>query len=591
MRASRPELSINIPPPDSAFDTERGSASTLASTTSSTEASVCQGNSPVSASQSSRIPRMSISKGSRAHAPTLSSTLKQTKSTQTLRSPKAPKRANEIERSSVSRATGARSLRHVRTVDSLGSTPILPDRKSREASIPVSVTGTAGVTSVTTTAIERVAQHRNVNLLTSCLQNTTLDTQRLIQPAQNTNASSPTSRATSTSTVRAPRAIDDPASTDCAVIYSRKQLHDSSMHFWSLKSTLSRYSNNSIVGGIHSSDADDEYDGSTTSAPGPENDVLNISPARGRSAEYNPSVRRATVSEVSVQSSLASDLRATAPEFVPGCSDTTAENDITGQAGAIPDMYALDSYGIPWFYHMYPAPWLFPPMYATNHRFKSPKKFRHKKQRPTINSPIENKKAQDEVLPSIETQTNASGVDTSVPQLEGSNENADISTYQKSTTTSGDACSTGASPYVKPSEGPFATQFDMIARQTALQASSNTTPAPHVDLTNIRNVPTHDPLRQPHTHSYNTVTSRRHHLRLAGNGLYGGRGNAGVPLYATAPFPDPVPPMGRPTEQCGKDPKADVGYNIGTNACGTIEIEKAAEHGGEQSCNTCEPDH
>lgn len=145
-------------------------------------------------------------------------------------------------------------------------------------------------------------------------------------------------------------------------------------------------------------------------------------------------------------------------------------------------------------------------------------------------------------------------------------------------------------PYVKASDGPFSTQLDMIARQTALQAKTNTVQLPKVDLTTIRNVPAQDELLQGHTQGYNGVPSRRRDHRQVGNGLYGGRGNVGVPLYATAPFPIPVPPMGRPVEQPGGH-NTYGRYTVGTQGCGTIEIERAAEHGGSLACNSCEPDH
>lgn len=146
--------------------------------------------------------------------------------------------------------------------------------------------------------------------------------------------------------------------------------------------------------------------------------------------------------------------------------------------------------------------------------------------------------------------------------------------------------------HLNSSVSPFATQFDIVSRQAALQSNTNTTQRlSQVDLTNIRNVPPHEPLRRVHGQHYGTMPSRRRNYRQAGNGLYGGRGNVGVPLYATMPFPDPVPPMGRPLESNLGISDAYVSYTIGSQACGTIEIEKAAEYGGEQACNTCEPDH
>ncbi|KAF9690674.1 hypothetical protein EKO04_011534 [Ascochyta lentis] len=532
-RASRPELSINIPSSNAMFDTEQLSASTLASV-SSTEVGTGKGLSPISPSRSSRIPRMSLSKGSSARAPTLSSTLKQTKSTQTLRSPKPAKRIDELDHSIAPKTSEARLLRQVRTLDSSGATPILLDRKIRDYSVPASVADVA-----TTVA-------------TSHLQDTTLGPRQAHQP---THSSSMLSRATSTSTIRAPRAVDDPASADSAVIYSRKKPFD--------------------MGISNSSDADDEYDDSPVSVPGSGDGKQNTSAVRDRSAEYRPSICRATGGERSMKSSMASDLRATATEFVPGSRDVG--DGTTGQpapATELPDMYALDGYGIPWFYHMYPVPVLCPPVWS-NGRSKSPRKFRHKKQRSLVSSPIENRSAQDEILPSIETQTTA-----------GPSEGAHV---VQSVAESNAMPEAVATTYVKPSNGPFATQFDMVARQTALQDSTNITRRiPEVDLTTIRNVPTYDTL---HGQSHNTVPFRRRNHRQAGNGLYGGRGSVGVPLYATVPFPDAVPPMGRRAECHSRDPQVYFDHTTSTRACGTIEVERAAEYGGDQLCNTCAPDH
>lgn len=220
-RAPKPELSISIPLPDSAMDVERESASTLASTTSSTGASSFQGNSPGSSSLSSRIPRKSIGKGSSARAPTLSSTLKQTKSTQTLRSPKAPKRAAEADRSIVSRPAGARSLRHVRTVDSSGATPILPSRNDCDSSIPTSNV------SVTTMVTGHTAQTDGFGQLSTYLQDTAMDTGRDVQSAHSLNTYSATSRAASKSTVRTPRAVSYTSAKDSTVICSRREADDS----------------------------------------------------------------------------------------------------------------------------------------------------------------------------------------------------------------------------------------------------------------------------------------------------------------------------------------------------------------------------
>jgi hypothetical protein len=221
-RVSRPELKIRIPPPDATLDADQRSASTLPSATSSTAVSVGKGNNPgiehavghPRATTQSRIPRMSVSKGSSARAPTLSSTLKQTKSTQTLRSPKATKGKVEQKVATASKAAGMRSLRHVRTVDSTGSTPILSNRKSRDLRIPASVAST----SMRNT--QRMTCASDMDLLASYLQDTALeaagppeDPEDLPLPPSRT-----ASRATSSCTVKASQITRDLARPDSAIM-------------------------------------------------------------------------------------------------------------------------------------------------------------------------------------------------------------------------------------------------------------------------------------------------------------------------------------------------------------------------------------
>ena len=280
-----------------------------------------------------------------------------------------------------------------------------------------------------------------------------------------------------------------------------------------------------------------------------------------------------------MRSSLASDLRATATEFVPGRQDTAAtenaNNTLTNST--LPDMYALDGYGLPWFYHMYPVPWLFPPIFAKS-QSRSPKKLRPKKQRSAVTLPVDGQHTQHEVLSPVETK--AVEFCDNPPASDRAHSVGSDQKLAPDTTTN-----------IKPSDGPFSTQFDMIARQAALQPSTNARRPPKVDLMTVRNVPTHTGFFQGHVQGYNTVPSQRRNHRRSDNGLYGGRGNVGMPLYATVPFPSPVPPMGRPTAFLNRDANAYLGYTVATKACGTVEIEKAAEHGGAQACNTCEPDH
>ncbi|KAF3039697.1 hypothetical protein E8E12_002798 [Didymella heteroderae] len=500
---------------------------------------------------------MSISKGSSARAPTLSSTLKQTKSLQTLQSPKATNGKRELKAATTSKPIGTKSSRHVRTVDGTGSTPILSSCESRDYSALASVGGIA------TTDTGRTTRARGIDLLASYLQDTALEAtgppEDISLPTSAT-ASRAASRATSSSTVKAAQSTDNLARTQSVVASSLKARNSS--------------------GNVRSNDAENEHDDSTTAPP-----------TRGRSAQYQPATRRTTVSEVSMQSSSTSDLRATATEFVPALKDTSNNVADIQPPPILPDLCSLDGYGIPWFYHMYPVQWIFPPI-SNKNRSKFPKKLRPKKQQSAIDpSAVEPKHRPDtHDFTRTESTTGTSVTDGTTSALSGLRNDNTTPQRQTPDVASDDIPETATLPYSKPFAGPFSSQLDMIAHQAALQPKTNVVQPLRVDLTTISNVSTqYGYLRDP-VQSYNTLLSRRRNTRNIGNGLYGGRGNVGMPLYATAPFPMPVPPMGKPIEQTGGS-HTSVRYTIGSQGCGTMEIEKAAEYGGIRACNTCGPDH
>lgn len=236
---------------------------------------------------------------------------------------------------------------------------------------------------------------------------------------------------------------------------------------------------------------------------------------------------------------------------------------------------------------MYPVPWVFPPMF-NKIRSKSPKKFKPKKQRSGIDIPAAQQSDQAEMESLTVTAPSVENKSTSAL---GDSRNGKMSLYgQIPAAASGDVPITAPMPSSKRPDGPFSSQLDEIAHQAALQPKTNIGQPSGVDLTTIRNVSTQDDCPQIPVRGYSTVPSRRRNQRHMGNGLYSGRGNVGLPLYATAPFPMPVPPIGRPIEQAGGS-HTHVGYAIGSQGCGTVEIGRAAEHGGIQACNTCEPDH
>ncbi|KAJ4316654.1 hypothetical protein N0V94_005335 [Neodidymelliopsis sp. IMI 364377] len=450
-----------------------------------------------------------------------------------------------------------KSSRRGRTVDSSDSTPILEARESDDPEVSVSIAGVA------LRSTPRSVEIFESDVSSSHLQDLSVDSQAV---ESCNRALSSTSRATSISTVRAPRVFDDPASTDVAIIYSSKRSGE--------------------AGAFHHSNADDECDDLAISAPESGNDLQNTLPIRGRSRQFELNQRHATVGEATPQSTSSSDLRATATEFVPGRNDgcSKVENDAAAQAQILPDMYALDGYGIPWFYHLYPIPYYYPPP-PQHVRSRSPKKFRHKKQRWILNKSPERLQNESQGMEiQAETAAFSSAQDTSIEQATTTKD------AQDTTDTRDTEYVPVATPCLKPVEGPFSSQLDMVAHQTSLQNHGSTVKPSHVDLTTIRNVPSRHEPTQLNLQGHATIPTRRRTNRQAGNGLYGGRGNAGIPLYATAPFPDPVPPFGGQTEHHSRDSGAYIGYAIATKSCGIIDVEKAAEHGGARACNTCEPD-
>lgn len=316
-RPSKPELSINIPSRDSVSGATQTPVSALSSASNSPDRASSEldrpdvSNTSFSAMPSSRIPRMSSSKGSTVRAPTLSSTLKQTKSVQTLKSPKASNEATDSNRTPGSKMSPTRSPRHVRTLDSAGSTPILLDRKSRKFNIPAS---TIEVSPTETGTTSRATEDRVYGPLIRCI---TFGASAL---ADCHSIARTPSRATSTSTIRAPKADRGSSMTGVLVNASLVNLRDC-LHWLEL-------------GNVHSSDADDEYDDSAASAPSSEQDTQSALPPRGR---ITSSLRRATISDMSSHSTSASNLRATAAEFFP------AENTTPGSQGKKSSLYSINT--------------------------------------------------------------------------------------------------------------------------------------------------------------------------------------------------------------------------------------------------------
>ena len=215
---------------------------------------------------------------------------------------------------------------------------------------------------------------------------------------------------------------------------------------------------------------------------------------------------------------------------------------------------------------MYPVPWLLPSVFMKG-RSTSPRKSRPGKQRST------QYEIKHDTRPPTEHRRQASSAEASSTGAKVIFTATPAANLGKDNITSGMGSSAVGTGDARLSDSPLSVQRDMIARQAKLRTDTHTQHQPQGDLTSVRNVPVQD-LRGGHT-----SPNRRRRMHRTDNGLYGGRGNIGVPLYATAPFPNPVPPMGRPTE--------DYGPTMGLKACAVIQIEKAHELIGGHVCHAC----
>ncbi|RAQ99032.1 XLF-domain-containing protein [Stemphylium lycopersici] len=309
-----------------------------------------------------------------------------------------------------------------------------------------------------------------------------------------------------------------------------------------------------------------------------------------------------------------SDLRPTAIEFVPRTSpailptspvdepeDLAPLQDLAG----LPDMMALDRNGIPFLWYMYGVQFAYEQGFR-NGRPKSPRKHKSKVARGSQLSsgdPPRTSTTQPTgtasvtaIHPSFKTKQRSSSAEPMPPpqipahqiQAKYYYEN-EQSSFQKQRP-SHDVDDTVSS-------SPFASQINLIDQQAALSNRTNTNTPRHynIDLTRISNVglPTGPRYMQAPIHY---TMPRNHHRasRHPGNGLYGGRGNAaGVPLDATTPFPNAIPPQGRQGYGLAATGSAAdyQGYTIGKDACGIVEITNATESIGGGLCNACDSHH
>jgi hypothetical protein len=660
--ALKPKLVGKIPPSEGTSSASQNSAETLTLTSATSDSYMSNSPwGPEPAVRESRIPRVGAT--SKIAVPTRSATLKRAQSVkddlatkikimQRMQAephevplPHTPAHQIPLPETPAHQIplpkTPAPTARpHVRTVNSSGTTPII----SRTSNVECRCLGDTGASELTSDNVEQ--GHDSVDsankqvptplanrhadapapglLLVDMLG---LEALRLQAEAIPLPPSGHTSRAASNATVRASQDTRDPVLMDSSIIYSRKKSDAFGTALARPPITLPTITvmmaHTLDLGTLHL-----HNDATSAGLSRAEDSLDTTSPIRGRSDRYVPSARRQADSEHSTQSSMGSDLRADAPVFVyngarqaaPQAAPTTTPYNAAPTAtpseaapdgttlvplAALqdlpdlpPDISAVDANGIPWLFYMYQTQFAYEQGFRYG-RMRSPKKFKHKKQRSSISSPsdVHQPQSSTRAVPTMGSENAGPSSDAPKQRMTSSElmpppplpanrrEDAHPSHQQQtSESTFGNN---------EPTE-PFSTQLNMIAEQAALRNRTNThTNSPRhfnvgVDLTTIRNVglPTGPRNMNMHGHgpTYYTVPRRRH----PNNGLYGGRGGAaGIPMDATAPFPQPVPPQGRQMLE-GARP---AGYTIGREACGAVQIANPTEWQDGPPCNACAPDH
>ncbi|KAF2263584.1 hypothetical protein CC78DRAFT_268930 [Lojkania enalia] len=377
------------------------------------------------------------------------------------------------------------------------------------------------------------------------------------------------------------------------------------------------------------------------------------SPVEDRSQHDDRGSRQAAGESSSLHSGrISSDLRATAPIFVPKQpSDTTPirEGLTTEWTGLPPfDPFALDINGIPFYHHLHSVsigpgtyfdysgnfdnahysnsgPYMAPSKKGKNKRgFSTGPQVRGRRRRglseasPTkINKPSEATRIDSVLEGAADDTTSRVG-----PRL---------SSHDQQTCADDDPTGFPRAYSKKPI--PFTAQLESMSQQPVARNEKGSGRAPRqIDWSYIHTTPIHVHQQRQHlttdlmhcqskppTQSQGACIGFEPHIlppfqhthgrqrNRGGNGLYDNLSidnyqkrnavaAAGLPLNATAPFPDPIPPSGRHSNYVdGGSPKDYVGYAVSNErkskeVCREIDIEEAFEWVG-QACNQCEPDH
>ncbi|KAH5293845.1 hypothetical protein HBI12_228290 [Parastagonospora nodorum] len=537
-RASKPSLRIDIPLVDARTNAGDRSSASYASATNHSATSNSP-RSPVSASSNSRIPRVAaIGNASSARGPTRSSTLKRAQSTKSLTSLKTKLQVQGHDSQRQFKTLKTDSPRHVRTVDS----------SAQEGY----------------TTIEQVE---------SMLRKSNLDEQRDLERTSGYEHIE-SSRASSISTVKASTAVTDHLAIDPAIIYSKRSttLGTNLGHPFHVPDIIVMMAHNLELGSLRRNE--DQHRTRSASSASRLGSARDAASGRGRTEH------------------LASELRATATEFVPYPANSSSAPEKPGpekvdisQLDPTTDLlgpvkYELDPYGIPWFYYMYQVQFAFDQGYQKG-RSRSPKKTRQKKQysssASTADLRIQKAPTMAPALDSYQEQQRISIMPPPVSTVPLAEQRA-----QQQLSTDTEAIENdGTTPY-----SPFAAQKAIIDRHFPYRNATVTDrPVPGIDLTTIRNVGLPHGSRPMHQNTMpvrgNNYSNARRNYR-SNNGLYTyrGRGAAGLRMADTVPFPAPVAPQGRP-----------AGSNAPGEGCGLVDIIYGAERIGGEACQDCERDH
>lgn len=587
-KVSVPKLRLAPNNPGSIYVADSNSPNSPSSTTDGSLTSPTL-TSPESTQLTCRIPRLvGTAKLGSAYGATRSSILKRAQSTQSLGSkPKFQSdRTIESHQASLPVTPPATSLRQVRTVNSMGTTPILPSHPINDMDSNTRSELHEACSTSEISAPDLFSRRSPSTTLVPGVEQTDI--------TRKDNADQG-SRTPSITTPNASETLKDPVPTDSAIIYSRKRVDSAGL----------------ILEIPHGRPTNEDFGAASsmvTSSTTPS--VLD------RKDEHTSETIQHAEREKSCQStSGTTELRATAPDFVPQLTPSTPstlpEYNLVEtwtppsfhQAPWFPlDMSGFDQHGIPWFYYMYPVKFAYDQGFR-NGRYRTPRKFHNKKQRQPMHSTTNSQQAIQ--IPGSQPFNIGSVAQTSVHMARrfASGELMPPPTWPASRWQENlkeNHLRGGEMTAIRTSDDssvaqdisiPFASQLNSISQQDVLcnNRNSNRPLRNHeMDITAAQNFASLPDRNNDYYTKYHTVSSRhgRYHHLYAGNGLYNGRGSVGIPISATTPFPDPSPPLGRPPLGAGGQPAI-----IGTEACGRVDVVFAAELGGGVPCNSCAPDH